>query len=671
MNHKVLCLLTICFAISVNAATQNQVSKIDLDIEALTKRKDLTPKFQCMVNAMMSHRAMRKLVLTGNGIDGSSEGRRLARLTPASYREVKKLHGGQQVIEGDSWTKSGNGWSSSGSWKSSHSHQRVAGGHRRSWSSSSSSSHQWSCDGSKHSCSRAHHKQAFRSKVQQAKYNRYIVSQHKRIVKRHNRYISKRLETCGQKEKAAVKLQLHYKLSAKRAKKMALIKKRYIKTHKIVVSKRPTRIQKVVIHRKVNRVVVVNRQKAKKAALKSKFLIKRTKIVSKSWSKPRVVEVAKKVQIKTTNGTRTGIKIVKRKLSVKTIHGKKWRCVSKMRTVGGQKKWKIVKRYRYTYKAGHRYKIVRRITKTGKWRTYRVKYTTTVVKGKTRRIRLIQVRRTINKKTKYVTVRKSYRIIRRRKIYRIVKKRIGYTKYYKVIKRKRVIRHTGKWSLKSWGVTVGNFRAIHEYENVNRTHTQYIHKYQYAKYRAFVKWTSNHKEWSTGKKLAYIKFYNTYAMRGWSTERMVRVYKIVRKQTMTKTNWTQKRKITHIRWFKSWMEKHTEWNDFCVKYVIQHHPEWKTLNEETITKGYDIKEGDRTVVKRYVDSWKTENAKWETKWESTHTCPEGYTNYKNQTCVQNCPAGWTKEDNKCVKSHTVSVLTCPRGFTLNGKRCIR
>ena len=367
MNLRILCLLAICFAISVNAATQNQVSKIDLDIEALTKRKDLTPKFQCMVNAMMSHRTMRKLVLTGNGIDGASEGRRLARLTPASYREVKKLHGGQQVTEGDSWAKSGNGWSSSGSWKSSHSHQRVAGGYKRSWSSSSSHSHSWSCGGSHHACARVHHKRAFRSKVHQAKFNKYVVFHHKRIVRRHNKIISKRLQACGKHERAAVKLRLHNKLSVRRARKISLIKKRYIRAHRITVCKRASRIQKVVLHRKIHRAVVVKKYRfhARKAAIRARIQTHRFKVISKKWSKPRIVQVAKRVTIKTTHGTRTGIKIVKRKLSVKTIHGKKWRCVSRLRTVGGHKKWKIVKRYRYTYKAGRRFKIVRKVTKGG------------------------------------------------------------------------------------------------------------------------------------------------------------------------------------------------------------------------------------------------------------------------------------------------------------------
>lgn len=93
MNIRVLLLLSVCFAISVNAASQNEVSKIDLDIDALTKKKDLTDKFQCMVNAMMSHRTMRKLILTGEGINQSA-GRQLCRLPAAQYRTVQKIHNG-------------------------------------------------------------------------------------------------------------------------------------------------------------------------------------------------------------------------------------------------------------------------------------------------------------------------------------------------------------------------------------------------------------------------------------------------------------------------------------------------------------------------------------------------------------------------------------------------
>src|SRR3990167_4953343 len=103
------------------------------------------------------------------------------------------------------------------------------------------------------------------------------------------------------------------------------------------------------------------------------------------------------------------------------------------------------------------------------------------------------------------------------------------------------------------------------------------------------------------------------------------------------------------------------------------------VHEEEHTKGC----GKTTVTTHSSTTHKWSSQSWNTKKESgctseitteeveTLRCPEGFTNYKNVKCVQNCPAGYKRAGLVCSKITvtTSSVVSCPPGYLLKNGVC--
>lgn len=484
------------------------------------------------------------------------------------------------------------------------------------------------------------------------------------------------------------------KLDIVRANKVEACKKKLVIIHKKNHVKRVDRIvvkadnkakAKVVIEAQVVKAPAAGKAPTKRTVSiktkytpigqlsKNRYIVKREIIVTKSttpivkknvWKQERVVKVPVKVVVETSKGKRVEVKIVKKKLAVKTIEGKEWRCEMKeMKIPDGTKKWVVTKRWRYARKDGQQIKLCKNWNdKKNHWTTTRTWYTTKVINGKVRKVRIVQ--RQSFRTHKYKTVRKSYKIVKHNRKYKIIRKRIGHLKKWKVVKIRVRVHKRGKWSLKTWGTTTGKFNVIHEYKDVKIENSKFIESYKFAKYRAYIKWVLTHKEWSTTQKINYIKFYKKYALtQKWSTIERIRDFKNIRKWTISRTSWTHTHKTQYLRNYKTFVHDHNEWNKFCVKYVIQHHPEWKHLTKEASELAWD--------VKKVGDEWNKHNNMNSATYTVTHKCPTGYTNFKNEKCVKNCPVGYKKNGLKCTKTHDTVVMTCPLSFTLEDKKCLK
>jgi hypothetical protein len=515
----------------VNAASQNEVSKIDLDIDALTKKKDLTKKFQCMVNAMMSHRAMKKLILTGQGMNQNA-GRKLCRLSPTKYRKIQRLHNGLKVTRGGSWNKSGKGWTSKGSWKSSHSHKKVAGGHVRTWSSSSS----WSSSSGKRgawktrSYKRVHrrvhrrvytrvHRRVIRTKTVRRHFRKHIRVVRRRCVRRHVRVIRRRVRRCIRKRRSSLKIRLHRRYSKLRYRRIRIARRRYLRRLRLSRRRRALRIRRArrraILRRRASlRRIRLHRRRLRLRLLRRRLRRRRALRRARRWRRARTVRVMRRIRIKTKRGHRFRVRVFRRRYSVIKFHGKSWRCAKRrVRIRGGKTRWIVYKRWRYTFSHGRRYKLIKRRVRGGRWRSYRIRWTHRRFRGRRRRVRVVQ-RRVIRKhKRRYVTIRRTWTYVRHHKKYRIVKRRVRYTRRWRIYKIRTRFHHSGKWSLKTWGTQTGNFNTIYGYRNIRVARSKYIRKYKYAKYRAYIRWVLTHKGWSTRRKISYIKFYQRFALR--------------------------------------------------------------------------------------------------------------------------------------------------------------